>query len=115
MSYFKTPTKYLAPILIAFVVAVIFIFNVSKRLKLNYNDVEFRAVIIKIEKKYRGRYDLTLRAKSNEVFIVTDNSFYNYRNDIKLGDSLIKLKNFTKFLYTRENKIVIEATESIQL
>ena len=110
---YLVPYKYLIFIVPLFLGAVYFMFKLSERKTVSNYNVQFRGVIIKITKYYRGRYDLELLVGDTKI-ILSDYNFGEYNNKVNIGDSLIKINNTDCFYYKQSENIVAENCENIR-
>jgi hypothetical protein len=77
--------------------------------------VEFRATILKIEQHENGQYYIDLKTSYGKEFTYIDSAFNNYKDRIRVGDSVIKIINTTCFNYKRKDEVLVEACKSIKL
>ena len=96
--------RYAPFLLIAFLIIVFSIFYFSRPAPENNLNIEFKGKITKINKQYRGRYDISLQTNEYALIII-DNHFGNYIDKIKIGDSAIKSKNTNCFFYKKDTTL----------
>lgn len=96
-----------------FILALFFVFYLSELSNQKSEDysAEFRGKIVELSKTTR-KYDKIILREKGMCFSVTDVIRRSLRYDLKIGDSLIKVRNSYCFIYKRENDTIYQNCDS---